>query len=212
LKTKTKLPRPLRILWKALTEVPGWPDAPRSLRVRRLLPIALPCLGLALLAGWNAFVLAPQMRAGRVAFAPLQAQQEEIAALRQECSDQQAGETAVHATALRRQVLAEPKQLATVLDALKSEAADRGWDASFHAADAGDQPHVTAAQITYLPVRAKLTPFPANPSTFSSLIALLERFSAFDQRIDLTRLAIRADDQGRYAVELNLRLPCLVNP
>ena len=88
---------------------------------------------------------------------------------------------------------------------------EQGWDGTFLAGDAAGAAQSADAQILYLPIRAKLTPTTAAPGAFPALLALLEQFSSAEKRIDLTRVAIRADDQGRYTTELNLRMACLIS-
>jgi hypothetical protein len=175
--------------WHLLTEVPGWPDAPRRMRWRRVLPIIIPCAALLLLAGWNAAVRDPHIRKERANHQPLLSLEEDIAAA-------------------ARLLLGTPAELGPLLHTLKTEATGRHWEANFQAGDASAETPEPDAQVIFLPVRARLSSAPGGPGPFPALIALLEQFSSAEKRIDLTRLAIRADEQGRYAVEMNLRLAC----
>ena len=205
---KTKLLNFAKVCWLLFTEVPGWPDAPRWLRLRRALPFLLPCTAMVLLAGWNATVRNPAIRAERTAHQPLLALEEENAALRMSCSEQQAGELATRSAAVGRVLLEEPAELGPLLHTLKKEASDRHWEANFKAGETSDETPPDDTQVIFLPVRGKLVSPAGNPGSFSALLALLERVSSAEKRIDLTRLAFRADEQGRYAVEVNLRLAC----
>jgi len=89
---------------------------------------------------------------------------------------------------------------------MKQDAAARGWDAAFVASDPAAHPPLPGAVINYLPVRAKLVPLAKNEDVFGSFVGLLESFSQSPKRIDLIRLAIRADEHRWQLVELNLRV------
>jgi len=194
--------------WHFLTEVPGWPDAPKWMRWRRALPLLVPCVAILLLLLWNVALRDPQIRAERAAHQPLFSLEEEIADLRLKCSDQQATELADKATTVADLLLGAPTELGPLLQTFKKEAISRKWEASFLAGDASAENPAADAQVIFLPARGKLLSQTGNPGSFSALLALLERYSSTGKRIDLTRLVIRADEQGRYAVELNLRLAC----
>jgi hypothetical protein len=172
------------------------------------LPIIIPCAALLLLAGWNAAVRDPHIRKERTNHQPLLSLEEEIATLRLGCSEQQAKELAARSAAAARLLLGTPAELGPLLHTLKTEATGRHWEANFQAGDASAETPEPDAQVIFLPVRARLSSAPGGPGPFPALIALLEQFSSAEKRIDLTRLAIRADEQGRYAVEMNLRLAC----
>lgn len=203
---KTKLLTFGLACWHFLTEVPGWPDAPRWMRWRRALPLLIPCVAILALLGWNAAFLDPKIRAERAAHQPLFSLEEEIAALRLSCSDQQATELEAKAGAAAALLLGGPAEVGPLLQTFKKEAISRNWEATFQAGDASAESPVADAPVVFLPVRGKLASPAGNPGSFPALLALLERYSSTGKRIDLTRLAIRADEQGRYAVELNLRL------
>ena len=196
------------VCWHFLTDVPGWPDAPKWMRWRRALPILIPCSAILVLVFWSVAVRDPQIRAARAAHQPLFALEEEIAALRLKCSEQQATELATKSAAVADLLLREPAELGPWLHTLKQEAVNRKWEANFQAGDASAETPDAADQVIFLPVRGRLASTADNPASFSALLALLDRYSSTGKRIDLTRLAIRADEQGRYAVELNLRLAC----
>lgn len=203
---KTKIVSVLRAAWLVLTEVPGWPDAPAWARLRRALPVVLPGAGMAAIVAWSVWVHGPRVAAQRAALQPLLALEEEISTLQLACSEQQASELAGRAAAANRVLLEKPEEVAPFLRALKKEAAERGWEGNFLASESTAEPAAEGARISYLPVRARLTPAANNAEPFPSLLALLERLSSAGKRIDLMRLAIRADDQRWQSVELNLRL------
>ena len=207
---KTKLINFGQNCWQMLTEVPGWPDAPKKIRLRRALPILIPCGAILLLLGWNKLVRDPHIQGERGSRQALLAQDKEIEDLLLAVSDQQAGELSTRAAAVEKEILNDPKELAPILQDLKRRSAELHWEGNFQASDlsTGASPVAGApdSQITFAPARAKLVSTPGDSAAFTSLIALLDQVSATEKRIDLTRLAIRADEQGRYTAELNLRL------
>lgn len=198
------------LVWTILTEVPGWPDAPRKLRIKRLIPIALPLAVMLLLQLWSLAWKNPHIRAERIAHQPLMALEEEVTNLRLTYSEQQASETAARADNAGHILLSEPTQLSSTLEKLKEVARSFGWEATFNATAAPTPPSPTEAQIYFLPSRGKLVPIAGNAQPFSSLLAYLEKLPSSDQWIDLIRLTLRADEQGRHTVEIYLRSGCRV--
>jgi hypothetical protein len=203
---KANVLRWLRIGRRILTEVPGWPDAPVSMQLRRAMPVLIPCAGLVLLLDWHLLAHAPRERALQSALGPLVALEEEVAELRLTCTDEAASTLSEGAAQASRLLLTDPSALPDTLAALKAEAARRGWEASFVAADIGGIVHPDEAVIGYLPVRAKLLPAADNTDIFGSFMELMQRFSESDKRIDLIRLSVRADETRWQLVELNFRL------
>jgi hypothetical protein len=192
--------------WLILTEVPGWPDAPGWARLRRALPVILPCLGMLVLAVWNFGFHLPQVRVELDAVRPLVALEDEIAVLQLASSEQQVAELAERAGVASRLLFQSREEVTGFLSSLKNEAADRGFDAQFIRTEGSGEPPAADALITYVPVRGKLVPFQANADPFSTLLALLDRFATSGRRIDLMRLTVRADEQKWQAVEMNFRL------
>ncbi len=205
---KTKAGHILHLLDQILFEVPGWPDAPRNLRVRRALPILVPCVAILLLLGWNHGVRDPHIASVRASHADLHALESDIAALRLSYSEAQASDLTRHATRAAALLVEEPRKSSPTLQNLHATSVERGWEGNYVTGDASGEPENPDAVVRYLPVRAKLTPAAPGPAAFPSLLALLEQFSTGEKRIDLTRLAVRADEQGRYTAEVNLRLAC----
>jgi hypothetical protein len=191
--------------WSLLTEIPGWPDAPTSLRVRRALPIVAPFFALVVLVGWTQFIREPRMRAEQEADRPVLALEEEVSSLRLRCSDQQARELMATTTEASLLLIEEP-ELRSILRSLKQHAADRGWNATFQTADRSTEPAPEGSQILYLPARGKLAAKANSPQVFSNFLAFIEQLNASPKRIDLTRLAIRADEQGGYTSEISFRM------
>jgi len=189
-----------------LTEVPGWPDAPRKILIWRAIPILLPCALILLLLGWNSVIRDPQIGNERSSHQALVAQEKELDVLRTSVSDQQAAELSARAVLAEKQILKGANELPPILENFKKLANDRRWEGSFQASDLSTEAKEPTGPLNFYAVRAKLSAAPGNPEAFSALIALLDEFSASEKRIDLTRLSIRADEQGRYTSELNLRL------
>jgi hypothetical protein len=154
--------------------------------------------------------LEARIKAGRLAHQPLQAVQEDIAALRLDCSDQQAAELSARAADAAKLAVEGPGGSSRLLDSLKERAARLGWAATWQTSESPTVEPARDAQVTYLQARGRLVPTDRKSSSFASLLALLEQFSANEKRIDLTRLAIRADEEGLHTVEVNLRLVRLV--
>jgi len=204
---QTKAANKVRNVWLLLTEIPGWPDAPLWPRLRRMLPIAIPCVATAVIAIWTYGIQAPRFDAEVAALQPFAALEQEISSL-QLFSEQEATELKERVALTSRSLLETPQELAPFLKSLKKEASDRGWEANFQASDLSGDPAGDGAVVAYLPVRGRLVPSVGNSDQFSSLLALLERLSTVGKRIDLMRVSIRADEQKWHAVELNFRLVC----
>ncbi len=207
---KNKIPPYFHNLWLLLTEVPGWSDAPLSVRLRRTVPIVIPCAGIAILLVWSLAWHNPRVQKLRAAHAPLLALEAELESLQLASSEQQTVELTAQAELLSHQLLQTPQELAPFLRTLKKEAADRGWNASFQPGELLIESMEPGVDIAYQPVRVKLVPAVSHAEAYASLLTLLERFSTAGKRIDLMRLAIRADENRWQSVEANLRLACRV--
>jgi len=190
-------------IWAFLTDVPGWPDAPKALRFRRLIPIAVPCVLLFGLFVWSQFFRAPERNAERATDLPLQALQVEVNQLQLACSDQQATELSAQATQAHG-LCVEESALPPVLRSLKQQAVEKGWEATFVTVDRSEETPPPEAVVAYYPVRGKMAA-KASGQAFENLVSFLEQIPRAPKRIDLMRLTVRADEQGRYAAELNLR-------
>lgn len=132
---KTKIVNFGRDCWQMLTEVPGWPDAPRRVRFRRALPILIPAAAILLLLAWNKGVRDPRIEEERASHQALLTQEKEIDLLRATCSEQQAVELTARAAKVAQMVLNDPKDLGPLLKELKKEAAERLWDGAFQTSD-----------------------------------------------------------------------------
>ena len=206
---KNKLKAIASVGWALLTEIPGWPDAPTALRVRRALPIVAPFFALVVLVGWTKFIREPRIRTEQEADRPVLALEEEVSSLRLRCSDQQARELLASTTEASQLLIEEP-ELRPILRSLKQRAADSGWNATFQTADRSIEPAPEDSQVLYLPARGKLAAKANSPQAFSNFLAFIDQLNASPKRIDLTRLAIRADEQSGYVAELNLRMVCRI--
>lgn len=203
---KTKLIAWCKTGWRVLTEVPGWPDAPVWMRMQRAMPVLIPCTAMVLMLDWNLLVQAPKISDQRSALAPLIALETEVTGLRLSSSVHLAHEMEERAATASRLMLSSPSEAPSLLQEMKKDAAVRGWDAAFIASDPAAHPPLPGAVINYLPVRAKLVPLAKNQDVFGSFVGLLESISQSPKRIDLIRLAIRADEHRWQLVELNLRV------
>jgi hypothetical protein len=198
----------LDAFWRILTEVPGWPDAPRKLRIRRLLPIIMPVAAMGLLVLWNLAWNHPRIQEERTAHQPLLALEQEVADLQLAGPDLRATAVEARAAEVGQILLPEPTQLTPVLETLKENARSRAWVATFHQITDSTTPPPSGAQVNFLAVRGKLAPAAGNTQPFPTLLACLEQFSLSAKWIDLTRLTLRADEQGRLTAEVNLRVGC----
>jgi hypothetical protein len=196
----------VRTGWKILTEVPGWPDAPVAMQLRRAMPVLLPCAGMVMLLDWNLLFHAPRVRDQQAALGPLLRLETEISHLHLVSSSQQLQEAAEQAAVASELLLESAAAVPSFLDTLKVLAAERGWEATFIAADSANSLPPSGTVVGHVPVRGKLVPKPDNHEPFGSLLGLLDRLSSSEKRIDLIRLAVRADEHRWQQVELNFRL------
>lgn len=192
--------------WRVLSEIPGWPDAPLSARLRRIIPIAFPCVIALGLAGWSYGIREQQMTAMRVSQANLLALEAEVAELRMSWSEQTAGELAATAEHAAARLVHSSDEARESLQRLKTEIAAAGWEAAFQVYDPMSEADQVQELIQFTPAVARLESLPKTDAPFRGLLSVLEAFATFDKRIDVTRLAVRVDDRQRPKVELNLRI------
>jgi hypothetical protein len=127
------------------------------------------------------------------------------------CSDQQAVEAGVAAEKAGTVLLASPDEVPALLARLRDSIRAEGWDAVFQAYDALPvEAGADATPVQFVAARAKLVPVEGHPAAFQTLLGIFDQFSMPDRRIDLTRLGVRADEPGKFEVELNLRIACRV--
>jgi len=192
--------------WRVVSEVPGWPDAPLRARLRRIIPLALPCVLVLGMVGWNFGFREQQMKTLRAAHADLLGLEEEVAALRLNWSEQTAGDFASMAESAESRLVQSPEEARDSLRRIKSDIAAAGWQATFQVYDPIDESESTRNHFRFTPAVARLEPSPDTSAPFSSLLTVLEIFPSFNKRIDVTRLAVRVNDSRRPEVELNLRV------
>jgi hypothetical protein len=205
---KTELKLRALAFWQVLSEVPGYPDAPRALRIRRVLPVALPLAGMTLLALWSFAWVEPQRNSARRGQAPIIALAREVAELQSMATEEEAVAIAKQAAEAANAVLEKPDEIGAQAAAFQAFAAKHGWEASVQTLPPPSEPPAPGGQITFIGARARLKPSVAQNEAFASLLTLLEQLSSQPKRIDLTRLVVRADEGGRHSVEMNLRWAC----
>ncbi|MDX2186323.1 MAG: hypothetical protein SFV32_05285 [Opitutaceae bacterium] len=192
------------LIWSVLTEVPGWPNAPWSERFKRILPLLVPLVLLIGLVTWVYAIHLPERRRHEAAATSLLALEAEVSSLALHTSDDQAKETSERAAAARQGLVTDPEQRQRLLNALQQQALAAGWNVTFQA---GETPVVfNSRHYGSLSVRALFKPQPDNQRPLGSLLTFLEGLTQAPKRIDLIRLAIRADEQGWHTVEAGLLL------
>jgi hypothetical protein len=201
----------IRSGWALLTEVPGWPNAPAWTRLRRAIPIALPAAALLVLAAWKVAYSDPGDRLGQAGRQPLLALEREVAALRLACTDRAAQDLKARASETARTLSSSPQGIDAALASLEREAVAQGWDAKFQPVNSRADASAKGAYVGCQSARGKLRPAAGNTRPWDTLLLLLDRVSARKQPIDLTHLAIRADEEGRTSVEVGLRISYLIN-
>jgi hypothetical protein len=202
---KTKPREFLRSTWRGLTEVPGWPDAPAGLRLRRSLPMLAPVVATMLLLAWDFGYTTPRLRAAHQAHQPLLKLEREVAGLNLAFSEQQVDELAVRESTILRQLPRSTKDVREVLQLLEREAGRLGWSMSCSTPVLPEEAARSETLVAEVPVRVRLKPEAENPEPFTSLLTFLERIPAFSQRIGLMRLVISADEGRWQSVEVGLR-------
>jgi hypothetical protein len=205
---KTNLGRAVANVWLVLSEVPGWPDAPLGIRLRRVAPILVALVAAFILVGWKFGWREPELQEIRVLHSSVVALEEEVAALGMECSDQRAAEVAEQARAAMDSMLASHDEVTVQLRQLREQMRALGWDAVFQAYDASMAEARGAAGVEFASARGRLVPITGNPAPFRTLLGVFDQISAGPKRIDLIRLGVRADEPGKLEVELNLRIAC----
>ena len=207
---KTEVTRPLKLLWQAFSEVPGWPDAPLPARLRRLWPLVVPLAACIVIVVWVHGVREPFRVSVRAARAELQWLEQENEALRATLSEQTATEVNRQAAEARASLLDGPPALEARLATFAPQARARGWEASSQvyglAEDTGPNP--AAQPFAFIPARVRLEPRPGNPDRFNSLLEVLGTLAALPGRVEMTRVAVRSDAEGIPFVEVNLRAAC----
>lgn len=202
---KTKLIAAGRAVWNFLTVIPGWPGAGKVARTLYGLPLVVPLLGLLLLVGWGRFSREPEIQKVRAASHSASLLEEGIAGLRFEYSEAQSAEVVAVTARLAEGLIQGPEDMAHQLAAMRAIATTQGWEATLHASDPEPGAPAAGVALAFLTVRGRLIPLEGNRASFASLLTLLDRLVPAGKRGSLTRLTVRADDQGRLAVEFGVR-------
>jgi hypothetical protein len=159
-----------------------------------------------MLLDWNLLFHAQRVRDQQAVLQPLLRLESEISHLHLVSSPHQLQEAAEQAAVASELLLNSPATVPSFLDSLKSLAAERGWEATFIISDPANSVTHPGAVVGHVPVRVKLIPKSDNQERFGSLLGFLDRLSSSEKRIDLIRLAVRADEHRWQQVELNFRL------
>lgn len=206
---KTEVSRPLHTFWQALSEVPGWPDAPLTARLRRLLPLAVPVIASLAILAWTHLLREPHRQTVRAAQSELLSLEEEIVVLRQDCSEQLAAETVARAASARAQLLDSPAALTPRLEALAIQTRQLGWEMATQVYGVVEEDGASGLSLmAHVPGRVNLTPRPDNTDPFNSLITALDRLTGPAGLLEITRVSIRADVPGVALAEVNIRAAC----
>lgn len=201
---RIKLPIAARDALTAATTIPGWPDAGHLARTFYVLPLVVPFFALAALALWVRLVHEPVVNEVRLDCRPALQLEAEIETLRLECSEEQAAASAAQGSRLGVGLIRTPEETAARLVAMQTVATARGWSATLHVNDT-----VAAAPgsvLAHRTLRGRLVPVPANAAPFRSLLQLLEEILPPESHGGVTRLTVRADEQGHITAELGARL------
>jgi hypothetical protein len=198
-------------IWDLLTAVPGDAEATRVARLRRALPIVVPLAIALATAAWTLAVWSPRIRAVQRACIPLEALESEVTAEQVRFSNEQVDGLDALARKADAVLLRSPEDAASVLDRLAATAARRHWTANFHASRYPPAPSTPGIAVGLLNVRGSLSAL-GGETSYSDLLAWLRDIEAGPQRIELTRLAICADEEGRCTAEITLRLAYRIVP
>jgi hypothetical protein len=197
--------------WQALTAVPGQPLASGKVRFRHAVPILGPCLLLLVLGAWRVGVLDRHIDKGRKDGAAWVALDAEVASLGVQYSEMEARDLKMKSDLVARTLFVGQGDIDAAMDKVRHQARANGWDADFQPVDWGSAAQAQGSMVSRLYARGALRPVRGNSRQWASLLVLLEQFSASDKQIGLTRLVVRADEEGRYFVEVTLALTCRPN-
>ena len=203
---KTDLGRLGTELVQVLTDVPGWPDAPRWMRVRRVLPVLVPVVAAAVVAGWVAFVCEPERVRVRADHGRLFSLEQDVSNLRLRCSEQTAAEITQEADEARARLLGTADAAREWLGEFREPLDAAGWESTFQVYDLAGDGAEGQGDLGFVTGLARLRLKEGRPRPLASLLGALEEFSSSPTRIDLTRMVVRVDEPGRPTVEINLRI------
>ncbi len=197
--------------WSLLTSVPGRPSATAGARLRRALPIAVPSLGIVVLTCWQWGIAAPRTRSERAARQPLISLEHEVRGRESAPASAEARTLRERASEALGPLPRGTASLARMPQTLSARAAAAGWQATIRALGDPSEAPGRGALLAYAGFKGNLRQAPDNSRPWPTLLPFLGAFSGPDQPIDVTRLAIRADEQGRYSVEMRLSIVYVVD-
>ncbi len=200
-------PLSFRTYWDILTEVPGWPDAPSRRRFLRFIPFLIPLLLTISLLLWRLAFDAPRHERQLDAYSPLLGLEAEVQNLR---ANTAATPESIDASSLET-LLHSPDEAQPLLESLRQKIEARAWKFTYTLGEPAD-PSPETPLLRSIPIRAKLTPTSKSPDSFQQLITVLPLFAQQTKRLDLMRLALRADDKGTLQADLQLRLTIIHAP
>lgn len=211
---KNNLAQPLAAFWQAISEVPGWPDAPLPVRLRRMWPLVVPLLVCSALAIWVWGMREPWRADVRARHAAALSLEEELTQLQQACSEQQAEELGERAASAQARLLESPSVVESRLEGFVGRARATGWKVSAQVYGSTDTAEGGEAMrpLVHVPARLRLEPRPGNPDPFNSLMGLLRVLLADDARFEITALSLQSDQPGTLVAELNVRAACRPAP
>jgi hypothetical protein len=206
---KTEIPKPLRHAWHALTEIPGWPDAPLRVRFARFFPILVPCLGLIALTAWRVLVHDAEVRTTRDRYTSLLDLEQQVESLSLACSEQEAVELRENARRALQLFAQQPDDIRSGLAEFTKQCRAFGWEGSFQSFDIAADEGAGEGELHFVPVLGKLTPAAARSDNFLNLVRITELVFNNQARMDLTRLQIHADGSGSPTAEMGIRIGML---
>lgn len=198
-------------LWRVVSEVPGWPDAPLRARIGRILPIAVPCFLAIGAAVWIWSVRGHERKQLQADHFEWLALENDVAELSLTWSEQAVHEYAALAEKAAQRLAGSAEEVRADIELIRGAIRTAGWDASFQIYEPVWESEVAKGLIMFTPAMVRLQPLPETTAKFRSLLTALETVTTFEKRIDVTRLAVRLNDRDIPEVELNLRFATAPN-
>lgn len=207
---RTSLNRLGKLLGGALFEVPGWPDAPKSVRFRRALPILLPAALVLVLGAGSVLVHKPHMNSVRRSHADLLQMESQLEGLRMVWSDQYAEELEAEARAISNHLLPTVRAAENFLAGVGAQSDQLGWEFRFQVYETPTAPTDGSSSIAFAPALVRLKAREDNQTPLSTFLRVVELLEGSNSHVDLTRLAVTVGDLDQPTVEMNLRMACAV--
>ena len=209
------MPTSLQRIWafinRAVSDVPGWPDAPKSVRFRRALPILFPAAIALLLFAVSKLAHQPHMDSVRAEHAGLLAIESELQEMRFHWSDQRAVDLEEHARAVSGRLLPSTQRVEGFLAGFVTEFESLGWEFRFQAYDVPIGDHDRRSAVAFAPALVRMKALEGNQSPLESFLKATSRLGSAGPRVDVTRLVVTVNGDREPQVEMNLRIACAVN-